>query len=135
MKKIHKLNAGLFFISISVALILAMPACKKNLDQGPVITGIVNYVASPNDSALHSLVANGQWVVITGQHLQNAIQIKFNGVAAFFNPTLFSQSSAVVQIPTILFSTIDSSKLYTIEYTTRAGTATFSFKLGPAAPV
>jgi hypothetical protein len=131
----HKINAGFLFLSITLALTLVMFACKKNIEQNPVITGVVNYVASPNDSALHSLVADGQWVVITGENLQSAIQIKFNGVPASFNATLFSNNSAVVQIPPIQFSTIDSSKLYTIEYTTTTGTTTFSFKLGPAAPV
>ncbi|MEO7049012.1 MAG: hypothetical protein ABI091_27155, partial [Ferruginibacter sp.] len=135
MKKIHKINAGFLFFIITMALILVIPACKKNIEQNPVITGVVNYVASPNDTVLHSLVADGQWVVITGQNLQSAIQIKFNGVTAFFNATLFSSNSAVVQIPAMQFSTIDSSKLYTIEYTTTMGTTTFSFKLGPAAPV
>jgi hypothetical protein len=135
MKKIHKINAGFLFFSITMALILVMSACKKNTEQTPVITGVVNYVASPNDTALHSLVADGQWVVITGQHLQSAIQIKFNGVPASFNATLFSNNSAVVQIPPMQFSTIDSSKLYTIEYTTTTGTTTFAFKLGPGAPV
>jgi hypothetical protein len=135
MKKIHKINAGFLFFSITMALILVMSACKKNIEKNPVITGVVNYVASPNDTALHSLVADGQWVVITGQNLQNTIQIKFNGVTAPFNATLFSQNSAVVQIPPIMFSTIDSSKLYTIEYTTKTGATTFSFKLGPAVPV
>jgi hypothetical protein len=134
MKKIH-INAGFLFFSITMALILIMPACKKNTDQNPVITGVVNYEASPNDTALHSLVADGQWVVITGQHLQNAVDIKFNGVPATFNATLFASNSAVVQIPSILFSSIDASKLYTIEYTTTTGTATFAFKLGPGAPV
>ena len=99
MKKIYKINAGFLFFSITMALILVMSACKKNIEQNPVITGVVNYVASPNDTALHSLVADGQWVVITGQNLQNAIQIKFNGVTASFNGTLFSHNSAVVQIP------------------------------------
>ena len=135
MKKIHKINAGFLFFSITMALILVMSACKKNIEKNPVITGVVNYVASPNDTALHSLVADGQWVVITGEHLQSAIQIKFNGVTASFNSTLFSQNSAVVQIPPMQFSTIDSSKLYTIEYTTTTGTTTFAFKLGPGAPV
>jgi len=135
MKKIHKINAGFLLVSTTMALILVMPACKKNIDQSPVITGVVNYVASPNDTTLHSLVAHDQWVVITGRNLQNAISIKFNGVTAFFNATLFSPNSAVVQIPPIIFSTIDISKLYTIEYTTRAGTTTFAFKLGPGAPV
>ena len=40
----------------------------------------------------------------------------------------------MVQIPTYLFSTIDTSKLYTIKLYTPAGTTTFSFKLGPPAP-
>jgi hypothetical protein len=135
MNKIHKINAGFLFFSIAMALILVMSACKKNIEQNPVITGVVNYVASPNDTALHSLVADGQWVVITGKNLQSAIQIKFNGVPAFFNATLFSNNSAVVQIPPMQFSTIDPTKLYTIEYTTTTGTTTFSFKLGPDVPV
>lgn len=136
MKKIHKINAGFLFFSITMALILVMFACKKNnIEQNPVITGVIDYVASPNDTALHSLVADGQWVVITGQHLQNAVEIKFNGVSTSFNGTLFSPNSAVVQIPPMIFSTIDTSKLYTIEYTTTTGTTTFSFKLGPDTPV
>src|SRR4051812_14037760 len=126
MNKIYKTNYGVRFFFVSMALILLMSACKKSVDQNPVITGVVNYVASPNDTALHSLVADGQWVVITGQHLQSAIQIKFNGITASFNATLFSNNSAVVQIPPMQFSTIDSSKLYTIEYTTTTGTTTFS---------
>ena len=53
MKKIHKINAGFLFFSITMALILVMSACKKNnVEQNPVITGVVNYVASPNDTAL-----------------------------------------------------------------------------------
>ena len=135
MKKIHKINAGVLFFSITMALLLLMTSCKKNIEQNPVITGVIDYVASPNDTALHSLVADGQWVVITGQHLQNAVEIKFNGVSTSFNGTLFSPNSAVVQIPPMIFSTIDTSKLYTIEYTTTAGTTTFSFKLGPDTPV
>jgi hypothetical protein len=110
-------------------------ACKKNnIDSPPVISEIRSYVATPNDTALTSLVANGQWVVIMGRNLKNAIQIKFNGVTASFNSTLFTENSAVVQIPRIMFSTIDTSKLYTIEYTTTGGSTTFVFKLGPGAP-
>jgi len=134
MKKIHKIKAGLLFFSATMALITLIASCKKTNVSSPVITGVRNYVASPNDTALNSLVADGQWIVITGQNLQNALQISFDGVPASFNSALFASNSAVVQIPTILFSTIDTSKLYTITYTTASGTAIFSFKLGPAAP-
>ncbi|MGB3007405.1 MAG: glycan-binding surface protein [Chitinophagaceae bacterium] len=135
MKKIHKINAGFLFFSVAFALILLMPACKKNVvEPAPVITGVINYVASPGDTALSSLVPNGQWVVITGQHLKNALQITFDGVPATFNNALFASDNVVVQIPSILFSTIDTNKLNTIQYTTPGGTTTFSFKLSPAAP-
>jgi hypothetical protein len=135
MKKIHKIKGGFLFFSVAIALLLLMPACKKNLvEPSPVITGVVNYVASPNDTALSGIVPNGQWVVITGQHLQNALQITFNGVPATFNNALFAPNNVVVQIPSIVFSTIDTTKLNTITYTTPGGTATFSFRLTPAAP-
>jgi hypothetical protein len=101
------------------------------LKEPPVISEVRSYVATPDDTILNSLVADGQWVVISGQNLKNAIGIKFNGVTASFNSTLFSESSAVVQIPSIMFATIDTNKLYTIEYTTTGGTTTFPFKLGP----
>jgi hypothetical protein len=134
MKKTDKINAGFLFFSVIMALILLLPACKKNIEQGPVITGVINYVASPNDTALTGVVPDGQWVVITGQNLQNALQIKFNGVPASYNNALFASNSVVVQIPSIVFSTIDTNKLNNIEYTTPGGTATFSFKLTPAVP-
>ena len=134
MKKIYKINYGVLFFCVSMALILLTPACKKSVERSPVITGVVNYVASPGDSVLSGLVPDGQWVVITGQNLQNALQITFNGVPATYNNALFSSNSVVVQIPSIVFSTIDTNKLNIIEYTTPGGTATFSFKLTPAAP-
>jgi len=135
MGKIHKINAGFLFFSITMALILLMTACKKkDVEQAPLITGVINYAASPGDTALTGVEPDGQWVVITGQHLQHALQITFNGVPASYNNALFAPNSAVVQIPSIVFSTIDTSKLNTIQYTTPGGTAMFTFKLTPAAP-
>jgi hypothetical protein len=134
MNRIYKIYYGLLFFCLSMALILLMPACKKSVEGGPVITEVRNYVASPGDSVLSGVVPDEQWVVITGQNLQNALQITFNGVPATFNNTLFSSNSVVVQIPSIVFSTIDTNKLNTIEYTTPGGTTTFSFKLTPAVP-
>jgi len=132
MKKI--LNSRLHFLSLFIVIIALLSACKKDIEKPPVISEIRSYIATPNDTVLHSLVADGQWVVITGQNLHNAIQIKFNGVIAPFNGALFAQNSAVVQIPAIMFSTIDTSKLYTVEYTTTGGSTTFAFKLGPGTP-
>ncbi len=129
------LNSRLHFFPLFIMMVALLPACKKNIgNNGPVISDVRNYAADPNDTIYHSLVAANQWVVITGQNLQNAIQITFDGVPATFNNALFAPNSAVVQIPTITFSSIDTSKLYMIVYTTPAGSTTFSFKLGPDAP-
>jgi len=124
------------YLPLLIIIVALLSACKKNIsdDAPPVITEVRNYAADPNDTVYQSLEANQQWVVISGQNLKNAIEIKFNGVTAAFNGTLFAQNSAVVQIPLILFSTIDTTKLYTIEYTTTGGSTTFAFKLGPGAP-
>jgi len=125
----------LYILPLFLLIVALLPACKKTVERPPVISEIRSYLATPNDTLLNSLVADGQWVVITGQNLKDALAIKFNGVAAPFNGTLFSDNSAVVQIPSIMFSTVDTTKLYTIEYTTTGGTVTFPFKLGPGAPV
>lgn len=139
MKKIHKISAGFLLYGVVMSLILIMPACKKTTELPPVITGVVNYAPNytnslPGDTALTGVIPDGQWVAITGQNLKNALQITFNGVPASFNSALFSSTSAAVQIPSIVFSTIDTNKLNTIQYTTPGGTATFSFKLMPAVP-
>lgn len=136
----------LYFLLLIFTAAALLPACKKDLATNsapPAITSIRMYNPSPQDTLMSTGNPNtdptwsggtGRYVVIIGQNLQAATQITFNGVAANFNPTLFAPGSAVVQIPNIQFSTIDTAKLYTVEYTTLAGSTSFSFKLGPAAP-
>jgi hypothetical protein len=145
MKKI--LNIRLFFLPLLLAIVALLPACKKEVTTNsapPSITSVRMYNASPKDTLMSTgnpatdpswSGGTGRYVVIIGANLQKATQITFNGVPASFNPTLFAPTSAVVQIPNILFSKIDTAKLYTIEYTTAAGTTKFSLKLGPPAPI
>src|SRR4051812_3444587 len=136
MKK--NLDIRLYLLPLLLMVVALLPACKKNYEGSsnpPVITAVRSYVASPNDTVLTSAVPKGQWVVITGQNLKSATRIEFDGVPATFNPVLFAENSAVVQIPQITFSTIDTTKLYTVKVTTTGGAASFTFKLGPPAPV
>ena len=134
MKKfLNKIRFLLLFCSVAIG-ILVVSCSKENLG-APVITDVRNYAASPKDTIMtNAIVAKAQWVVIEGQNLGGALRITFDGVSASFNASLLSPNSAVVQIPAITFSKVDVNKLYTIEYTTSQGTATFSFKLGPNAP-
>jgi len=127
------------------AMVALLPACKKNNDNGaaPVITSVRINSPSPMDTILSTgnpttdpswSGETGKYVAIVGHNLQNATEIDFDGVPASFNRALFSPNSAVVQVPAIVFSTVDTTKLYTLRYVTTSGSTTFSFKLGPPAP-
>ena len=134
MEKIINKHIHFLLMFCSVAFCILFASCKDDTIGSPVITDVRNYVASPNDTVLSSAVAKEQWVVIEGENLKNALKITFDGVSAAVDNVLYTSKSAVVQIPSILFSTIDKNKLYTIEYVTTTGSTTFSFKLGPATP-
>ncbi|MEO6524266.1 MAG: glycan-binding surface protein [Mucilaginibacter sp.] len=145
MKK--NLNLRLCLLPLLFAMVALLPACKKSNDSSnagaPSITSVRLYHPSPQDTLIGTGNLNtdtsftghaGKYVVIIGNNLQNATQIAFDGVPTSFNTALFAPNSAVVSIPYIKFSTIDTAKLYTIQYTTPAGSTTFAFKLGPPAP-
>jgi hypothetical protein len=116
----------LFFMT---ATFILLPGCKKNTVNGPVITGVRNYAPAPGDSVLQSLVP-GQWVVLLGRNLSNAVQISFDGIPATFTPTLFSDTSAVVLVPAVIpFPSVPAEKLNTIYYVTPEGATTFTFNI------
>src|ERR1035437_5045994 len=128
MKKI--LNKHIHFLLMSCVAVICVlfASCKSEEIGSPVISSVRMYNPSPNDTLMS--VGNpktdttlwsgrtSKYVAIIGQNLQNALSIKFDGVAATFNNALFAPNSAVVPIPAILFSTIDVNKLYTLEYVT-----------------
>ena len=109
---------------------IALSACKKDNEASlPVITSIRNYAAAPNDTLVTSIVP-GQWIVIHGQNLKNAVEILFDGVSAEFNYALFTNDMAVVQIPSsIPFNDVAADELNTVKYTTTSGTTTFNFNV------
>lgn len=108
---------------------LTMPGCKKDDLNGPVITGVRNYAPAPGDSALSSLLP-GQWVVLSGHNLGNALHISFDGVPATFTSSLFSDTSAVVMVPSVIpFPSVPADKLNTIFYVTPEGSTTFTFNI------
>jgi hypothetical protein len=129
MKTLYKKINRFIFFCMAFAFI-ALSACKKdNVASPPVITSIRNYAAAPNDTLVTSIVP-GQWIVIHGQNLNNAVAILFDGVSASFNYVLFTNEMAVVQIPSsIPFNDVAADELNTVKYTTTGGTTTFNFSV------
>lgn len=142
----RNLDIRLYFLPLFLMMVALLPACKKNTESSsipPVITSVRLYHAAGKDTLLSTgdpqtdptwSGGSYKYVVIIGQNLKNATEIEFDGVSASFNPALLASGSAVVRIPNIIYSKIDTAKLYTLTYKTPAGSTTFSFKLGPAAP-
>ena len=137
MKKLlnNRIN-HLLFVSMMMIITL-LTSCNNDDDSNgaPVITEIRNYAAAPNDTLVNKLVP-GQWVVLKGSNLKNAVKIAFNGVAAQFDGGLFSDTYAVVQIPFVIpFPSVPENQLNTIEVATAGGSTIFNIDIvaGPPA--
>ncbi|SKA37340.1 hypothetical protein SAMN04488128_104264 [Chitinophaga eiseniae] len=117
-------------------IVLVATACKKERDgNGPVITHVRNYAASPDDTLL-TAVLPGQWVVLSGHRLQGALEVTFNGVPASIKNVMFSDTSAVVQVPGVIpFPAVAAENLNVIRYVTPQGMTTFSFNIVAPPPV
>lgn len=124
---INRIHCLLLFCMATAFILL--PACKKDTASNPVITGVRNYEPAPGDSVLQSLLP-GQWVVLLGHNLSDVVQISFNGIPATVNSALYSDTSVVVQVPTVIpFPSVPAEELNTIRYVTPHGATTFTFNI------
>ena len=137
MKKLlYKTNNYLLLVLLATTIFFLQQSCKKDESSSaaPVITGVRYYVASPGDSLITS-VGTGKWVVISGRNLKGALQIYFDGVKGTFTESLFSDTSAIVLMPSVIsFPLVEDSQLNTIRYVTTHGETTFSFPIVAPAP-
>lgn len=133
MKKLlNNRISHLLFLSMML-IVTMLTSCNNDddLNGAPVITTVRNYAAAPNDTLVTKIVP-GQWIVIHGKNLKQAIKISFNGSPAKFDGGLFSDDTAVLQVPWSLpFNNIDPDVVNTIQYVTNTGTTTFKFDVIP----
>lgn len=123
MKKIYYLQ--LFCVT---AMVLFMSACQEDKMETPVITGVLNYAASPNDTVVHT-IQTGQWVVLTGRNLSGVTQVYFGSVPATINTSLFTDKSIVVQLPAIPFQSVSAEDLNIVTAISEGGIATFNINI------
>lgn len=133
MKKLLNNRIGhLLFLSMML-IITMLTSCNNDDDSNgaPVITAVRNYAPAPNDTLVTSIIP-GQWIVIHGKNLKDATQISFNGTPIDFDAGLFSDKTAVVQVPSSLpFNNLDPDVVNTIKYVTNTGTTTYKFNVIP----
>ncbi|MVT09049.1 glycan-binding surface protein [Chitinophaga tropicalis] len=121
---------SLLFLAFATAFAWMLSACKKDVTEGaPVITSVRNYAAAPADTLVNG-ITTGQWVVLIGHNLKDAVQISFNGIPATINSVMFSDTSAAVLVPAVIpFPSVSAEDLNTIRYVTRQGATTFTFDI------
>jgi hypothetical protein len=96
----------------------------------PQVLAIRNYAAAPNDTLVDYIVP-GQQLNLIGFNLSGATQIEFQGIATDLESVIYTDSSAVVTVPSDL-SGGDVSKANRIHYTTRLGTTVVPMRIiGP----
>lgn len=96
----------------------------------PIISRVRDYGASSKNEILKAILP-GQKINLIGYNLKNATKIAFQGIGADLTKVAYTDTSAIVQVPTNL-SGGDASQVNMISYTTRVGTGTFSIKIiGP----
>lgn len=134
MKKIVFNRIHLLVLSFFVLVVLQLSSCKDEEQGGPVITAVRNYAPAPNDTLVDALVP-GQFVVLEGANLQEAVMITFDGIPATFNKGLFSDNYAVVKVPDVIpFPLVADDDMNKIRYITPVGETAFSFTIVPGPP-
>ena len=131
MKKLvnNRISHLLFISMILIGAMLTSCNSVDNLNGAPVITAVRNYAPAPNDTLVTKIVP-GQWIVIHGMNLKEAIQISINGKQVQYDAGIFSDVTAVLQVPASLpFNNIDPNVLNTIQYVNNSGATTFKFNV------
>ncbi|MGO4292326.1 glycan-binding surface protein [Chitinophaga sp. RAB17] len=131
----HPLYKSLSLFTLAVLFTCIQSSCKKDTTgAAPEITSVRNYAASPADTLVET-ITTGQWVVLIGHHLKDAVQISFNGVPATINSVMFSDTSAAVLVPAVIpFPSVPAETLNTIRYITRQGATTYTFSIAAPPP-
>ena len=131
----HYLRVALPLMLAALIVIPTVTSCKDNDNDGggtPMITGVRSCDPAKADS-LFTKAGPGQVIAVIGQNLGNAVKVYINDQEAYFNPTMNTDHSIVVNVPTeargFVLTAFDSSLKDEIRVETTHGTATYSFKI------
>src|SRR5690606_24717854 len=119
---------SLSFLITLMTIFISSCEDENEVSSPPVVTEVRNYAASPNDTTVTTL-NTGQWVVLIGRHLSGVSQVYFGSVPATINNTYFTESSIVVQVPSIPFQSVPTDKVNEITVVNSNGATTFTIDI------
>lgn len=102
---------------------------SSNILGPPIISRVRNYADAPSDTLVNVIVP-GQKINLIGYNLRNATEISFQGIQIDTASVVYTDSSAVVQLPELeKFKDSNLALKNTIKYTTNFASATFKIKI------
>ncbi|MEQ8552553.1 MAG: IPT/TIG domain-containing protein [Cyclobacteriaceae bacterium] len=130
MKKIifnYSLTLQLFLMALAMIFITSCED-ENEVSGPPVINEVRNYAAAPEDTLITAM-NTGQWVIVLGKNFSSGSQVFFNGVPATINNTLFTNTSIVVQVPSIPFHLIPQDAFNVISVSNEKGSSTYTIDI------
>lgn len=134
MKKIFNISTSAFLVLVMAAMQFCLTSCKDDSTSGgtPVITSVRVCDPEKADSTF-TKSSQGQIIAIIGEHLNNAIYVYINDQKVYFNPTMNTDHSIIVTVPSetngFKLTAFNSDLKDEIRVETDHGTATYGFKI------
>ena len=129
--KYHFKTSVLLYLSLA-ALLFTVTACNDDDSGGtPRITSVTN--TDPNNQIEYTKAGTGSLLAVRGENLSHAMKVFVNDQQIWFNPTMNTDHSIIIQIPSegsgFELTAFNSSLKDEIRVETNHGTATYAFKI------
>ena len=116
-------------INLLPVMLCLLLACSKDKDiSGPPVINTVTLLDSLAQDSAFVRALPGTLILITGQNLEGAVTISFNGQNAYFNPTYNTSTRIIITIPSNAPTEATNPDVPNmIHITTTHGEASYSF--------
>ena len=126
-------KTSLLLMTFMASFLFGVTSCKESDSSGgtPKITSVTN--TDPNNQITYGKIGAGSLIVIRGENLGGTQKVYINDQEVWFNTTMNTDHSIIVQIPTeddgFVLTAFDSNLKDEIRVVTSDGIATYSFKI------
>ena len=130
----HSMRTSLAILFAALFVLPSLTSCKDSEEGGgvPEITGVRSCDPELADS-LFTKAGPGQVIAVIGNNLDHAMKVYINDQEAYFNPTMNTAHSIIVNVPTedkgFELTAFNSNLKDEIRVETSHGTATYAFKI------
>ena len=128
----YKTKMSLLLMALLATFQFGLTSCKDDTSGGtPRITSVTN--TDPENQIEYTKAGTGSLLVIRGENLNNTMKVFINDQEVWFNPTMNTDHSIIVQVPSessgFKLTAFDSTLKDEIRVETSHGIATYSFKI------